>query len=166
MPEPFDVQALWAALDEQRRARSLSWAEIGRATGVSPSTLTRTQHATDLEADGMVQMTRWLGVAPEAFCPGSGPEAEAGAEVGVEVEPSGAQGVVCVDTAALYAALEHRRTRHGLSWSEVAAAMEAQRATPEALRGLRRGGRVSVQVLLSATRWLGAPTRSFLTRGQ
>jgi transcriptional regulator with XRE-family HTH domain len=160
--EPFDVQALWNALDEQRRSRSMTWAAVGRATGVSPSTLTRTQRAMDLEADGMVQMTRWLGVAPEAFCRGPAHDDVP------RVEPAGdgadEGGILRVDTAALYAALEERRTRDDLSWTEVAAAMETGRATPEALRGLRRGGRVSVQLLLSITRWLGTPSTEFFTR--
>jgi len=56
--EPFDVQALFAALDEQRQSRGMTWAAIGRATRVSPSTLAHIRHATDLEADRMIQMAR------------------------------------------------------------------------------------------------------------
>lgn len=62
---PFDVQALYAALDGQRHRRVLSWARVAREIGsVSASTIMRTKKADDLEADGMLQMVRWLGLAP------------------------------------------------------------------------------------------------------
>ena len=67
MPVRFDSQALYAALDEQRTRRGLSWAEVARETGVSSSTLTGTKRGGRLEVDGVLAMTAWLGRSIESF---------------------------------------------------------------------------------------------------
>lgn len=63
----FDPKALFAALDRQRTERGLTWAQVGRDIGVSPSTITRTKLGGRMEADGMLAMVRWLGVPAETF---------------------------------------------------------------------------------------------------
>jgi len=63
----FDSKALYAALDEQRQARHLSWQEVAKELGVSVSTITRTQKGGRMEVDGMLAMVGWLGVAVETF---------------------------------------------------------------------------------------------------
>lgn len=65
---PFDLQALFAALDEARRARGFSWAALARDVGsVSASTIRRLETASDCEADGMLELCRWLDEPPERF---------------------------------------------------------------------------------------------------
>jgi len=95
-------------------------------------------------------------MSPDAFCQSHRGNIESGP---AEIDGNG---IVRVDTAALYAALDERRTSEGKSSSEVATAMESARATPDALRGLRNGGRASTQLVVSCTRWLGEPTSEFL----
>jgi len=63
----FDAKALYAALDEQRRARGLTWADVARETGVAASTLKRTQDGGRLELDGALAMVTWLGRTVESF---------------------------------------------------------------------------------------------------
>jgi transcriptional regulator with XRE-family HTH domain len=63
----FDTKALYVALDRQRVARGLSWQQVARAIGVSPSTLTRTRDGGRLEVDGMLAMVAWLEQSVEAF---------------------------------------------------------------------------------------------------
>lgn len=63
----FDSHALYLALDEQRRARGLTWQQVGQAIGVSPATITRTKDGGRLEVDGMLAMVAWLGVPVEHF---------------------------------------------------------------------------------------------------
>ena len=63
----FDSQALFAALDRQRQERGMSWQELGREIGVSPSTITRTRSGGRLEVDGMLAMVAWLGRPVEDF---------------------------------------------------------------------------------------------------
>ena len=63
----FDARALRQALDEQRSARGLSWAQVAAETGVSVSTLSGTERGGRLEVDGMLAMVAWLGRRVEEF---------------------------------------------------------------------------------------------------
>lgn len=67
----FNAAALYAALDAQRRARGMSWAQVAAAIGVSASTLTRTKRGGRMEVDGMLAMVRWLNRTAESFTFGS-----------------------------------------------------------------------------------------------
>jgi hypothetical protein len=50
-PGRFDAAALYAALDAQRRARAMTWTQVGAEIGVSPSTITRTRLGGRMEVD-------------------------------------------------------------------------------------------------------------------
>lgn len=63
----FDSAALYRALDAQRTARRLTWAQVAAETGVSASTLRATQKGGRLEVDGMLAMVAWVGQPVEAF---------------------------------------------------------------------------------------------------
>ena len=63
----FDANALYAALDRQRQARGLTWAEVARMIGVSSTTIKRTQLGGRLEVDGMLAMVAWLERPVEDF---------------------------------------------------------------------------------------------------
>jgi transcriptional regulator with XRE-family HTH domain len=63
----FNARALYAALDEKRRSRGMSWQQVAEETGVSASTLTRTRQGGRLEVDGTLAMVRWLGRTIESF---------------------------------------------------------------------------------------------------
>ena len=66
-PGRFNAAALYAAMDAQRRARGMSWADVGRELGIAPSTLTRTKRGGRMEVDGMLAMVRWVGRTVESF---------------------------------------------------------------------------------------------------
>ena len=63
----FDSQALHQALDEQRRKRGMTWADVSKEIGVSTSTITGTRGGGRMEVDGMLAMVSWLGVPVEIF---------------------------------------------------------------------------------------------------
>jgi transcriptional regulator with XRE-family HTH domain len=63
----FDAVALYRALNQQREAKDLSWAETARIIGVSPATIARLKDGGRLEVDGMLAMVGWLGVTVETF---------------------------------------------------------------------------------------------------
>jgi len=63
----FDAQALYSALDKQRNARGLTWTQVAREIGVSPSTIARTKSGGRLEVDGMLAMVGWLDRPVEDF---------------------------------------------------------------------------------------------------
>lgn len=67
MPIRFDTRALYAALDAERQARGVTWAQVSRETGVSVSGLTNTRKGGRLEVDGMLAMVEWLGRTVESF---------------------------------------------------------------------------------------------------
>ena len=67
---PFDLGGLYHSIDQERSSRRLSWSALAREVGVSASTIRRFERAQDAEADGVLALVGWLGVAPEQFVPG------------------------------------------------------------------------------------------------
>jgi hypothetical protein len=76
----FSIASLYAALDDQRQSRGLSWtqalAEINRTSvrlsihPISRSTVAGMRTKTTAEADGALQMLIWLNRNPGEFRPG------------------------------------------------------------------------------------------------
>jgi hypothetical protein len=56
----LDVPALFGRLDEQRRARDLSWRALGRELDLPASTFSRLGQGRSLEADALVTLLVWL----------------------------------------------------------------------------------------------------------
>lgn len=63
----FNTKALYEALDTQRAARDLTWAQVAGEIGVSAATLRRTRDGGRLELEGALSMVRWLGRTIESF---------------------------------------------------------------------------------------------------
>ena len=63
----FDAASLFAALDDRRTARGMTWEQVAREIGVSSSTIKRTKAGGRMEVDGMLAMVGWLGVPVETF---------------------------------------------------------------------------------------------------
>ena len=63
----FDLHSLFLAVDEERRARGLTWSDVASDTGVALSTIRRYRVADDAEADGVLAVLCWLRAVPEAF---------------------------------------------------------------------------------------------------
>ena len=160
----FDLRALYAALDAERQARSLSWAQATREisrqpagstrTGMSTSTITGIRARTNVEADGVLQMLQWLGRSPESFVPGH-PLAQAQTACLPQVA---ADRVLRFDTKAIHDAIDAERTRRNLSWVEVAKEMCVPASS---LTYLARGSRTSFPQVMRIVRWLGRPAACF-----
>ena len=163
MDSDFDVRALYHALDERRRALGLTWAGIARAISaqfrdaparaISASTLTHTRTANVLEGDGVLQILRWLGRAPESFVPG-----RAGGAPLPDVPPDH---ILRFDTKLIHAALDERRTQRGMSWSDVAT--EIRGVAAAGLTRMSQGGRTTFPLVVRIAAWLERPVAS-LTR--
>lgn len=68
MPQKLiHVEALVAALDAERKAKSLSWRQLAKAAGVSPSTLTRMQQGKSPDVNTFSALTAWLNIPAERF---------------------------------------------------------------------------------------------------
>jgi hypothetical protein len=99
----FDLAALYRAIDRRRQECSLSWAALGRQVGVAPSTIRRFEHAVDAEADGVLALFSWCGVAPEEFVVN-------GPNVGQTLPPASG-GMVRADVALMNTFKPDRGTR-------------------------------------------------------
>jgi transcriptional regulator with XRE-family HTH domain len=155
----FDVDALAAALDAERRARGLTWAQLGRAIGeVSASTLSGLRERGTVEGDGVLQMLRWLGRTPESFLRGAASASEARDDAALPAAPP--SGVLRFDARAIHDALEARRAERGMTWQQVAAASGVGSAAT--LTRLREGGRVAFPQVMRVFAWLGQPAARFV----
>lgn len=87
MSRRIDVAALHDALDGERKSRSVSWRELARLIGVSPSLMTRMGqgHRPDLES--FAAFVQWLGQPAEKFMvqPGDAHKAP-GTQLALEAE--------------------------------------------------------------------------------
>jgi len=122
LPAPdFDIEALYDALDAQRRSRGMSWQQVAReisslfrdapARPISPSTLTGMRGRRVVEGDGVLQMLRWLGRTPESFVPGhEEPDAVAAA-----LPALGPHQILRFDNRRIYAALEAQQVERGMT---------------------------------------------------
>lgn len=63
----FDVAALHAALDSERRSRHLTWKNVAGESGVSASTLTRLSQGRHPDVNSLAALTTWLGMSADQF---------------------------------------------------------------------------------------------------
>ena len=63
----FDVAALHAAMDGQRRSRRLTWKDVAAESGVSASTLTRLSQGRQPDVNSLAALTAWLGMSADHF---------------------------------------------------------------------------------------------------
>ena len=63
----FDVMALHAAMDGQRRSRRLTWKDVAAESGVSASTLTRLSQGRQPDVNSLAALTAWLGMSADHF---------------------------------------------------------------------------------------------------
>lgn len=63
----FDVAALHAALDSERRSRRFAWKDVASQSGVSASTLTRLSQGRQPDVNSLAALTAWLGMSADHF---------------------------------------------------------------------------------------------------
>lgn len=66
-PARINVPALYAALDAQREAAGLSWRQLAKDRGLSPSTFTRLANGHRPDVDAFAALVGWLGQPAERF---------------------------------------------------------------------------------------------------
>ena len=164
--QDFDLLALYAALDHKRQALSMTWSDVARAIStrhsetpgskVSASTVTGIRRRRQVEADGVLQMLRWLDRTPESFGAARCTEEKLSAVL-PPIEP---HQTLRFDARAIYAALEAKRVANGLSWKQVA--QEIGGCAPESLTRLAKGGRVSFPRVMRVIRWTGEAASEFM----
>jgi len=63
----FEFDAFLSAVEAERKARKMSWRQIGKETGISPSSLTRLAQGKRLDIDGLIALSSWAGVEMERY---------------------------------------------------------------------------------------------------
>ena len=159
----FSLAGLYAAIDAQRQARGLTWAQAMREINgdyrpptrpVATSTVTTLQTKAVAEGDGVLGMLRWLGRAPESFIAGLTFDPTSAALPDVP-----ANKVLRLDTRRLHAALDDARQARGMTWQQVAVAIGGVSAA--SLTHLKKGGRTGFPGVTRMTQWLGRPVADF-----
>jgi len=162
----FDLVRLYEALDQQRRARGLTWAAArlqmnGSSRGgpsISTSAITGLTTRRSAEGDGVLQMIQWLGRTPESFV-ADHPDAD---DPRFRFPALTADYILRWDTQSLYAALDAARRERHLTWA--ATATEIGGFTPAMLQHLQSGGRVALPGVMRIVQWLGRPAITFTRR--
>jgi transcriptional regulator with XRE-family HTH domain len=68
MPQKLiHLDALVAALDAERQSKQISWRQLAKEAGVSPSTLTRMQQGKSPDVNTFSALTQWLNIPAERF---------------------------------------------------------------------------------------------------
>lgn len=63
----FDGEALYGALDAERRSRNLTWKQVAVESGVSASTLTRMAQGRRPDLDSLAALSAWSGLSTDDF---------------------------------------------------------------------------------------------------
>jgi hypothetical protein len=170
----FDVEALFAALDGQRQARGLTWAQVTReingsfagvagARPVSASTLAGMLTRSSLEGTIVLLILRWLDRTPESFVPGHPAPVTARTRL-PDLPPDR---ILRWDTRALYAAANAQRRERGMTWKQVADEIGGSSGrmlsgfTPGMLTGLASARHIGFPRVMRLVARLGAPAVSF-----
>lgn len=63
----FDAEGFYAALDDQREARRLTWKQVADDSDVSASTLTRMAQGKRPDVDSLAALLKWSGLSADDF---------------------------------------------------------------------------------------------------
>jgi hypothetical protein len=169
----FDIAALFAALDEQRKARALSWRGVADALWaqsavlnarrgdhpISPATITGMARRGDTTCQHALFMLRWLGRSAESYVPGA-----IIADGAAALPAAGADQRLRWNLRALYAAMDARRHECDMTWQQLAVTL---RCTPSQLTGLRTARFATSMVLaMRIVQWLKRPASDFIYAAQ
>jgi hypothetical protein len=167
-PGDFDVAALYAALDEQREARGLSWQGVAREINnsvrglpghpLSPSTMAGMLKRTSVEGNCVLLMLTWLGRTPESFVTNH-PAPNSPDKILPRTPPDR---ILRWNVPALHAALEERRTLRGMTWKQVAD--EISGFTPGMLTGLAKARHIGFPRVMRLVAWLDQPAVHFVAQ--
>jgi hypothetical protein len=162
----FDMNALHAALDDERRARDLSWSELAAKINepfkgtsslpISVTTIKNMRTKRSVTSAVVLQILRWLGRTPESFLSGRS-SLPAASEALPNAGPSG---ILRFDTRAMHQALNERRVKQGMTWKQVANQLPG--FTGSMLSNLATGPLIGFPGVMMIRQWLGVPAANFV----
>jgi hypothetical protein len=162
----FDMHELHRVLDEARRARGLSWAELAAEINrpfdgtpsipISVGTVRGMRDKRSVTSAVVLQVLRWLRRTPESFLSGSDDSAHAAGAL----PEAGPSRILRFDTRTMHAALDAKRARQGMTWKQVAG--ELPGFSESTLRNLASGPLIGFPRVMMITQWLDRPAASFV----
>jgi hypothetical protein len=165
----FDCEALFDALDAQRRESGLGWYDVAGELWQQSSDLNARREGDHPLCGGAIQrlptrgatscqyglfMLRWLERAPEEFL--TGPVVDVGA---VSLPRAGPDTRLRWNLRQLHAELNDERGARGLTWAELGAELDC---TPNRLTNLRTARMADMELVMRVTQWLGRPSAAFI----
>jgi hypothetical protein len=122
---------------------------------ISPSTLTSMATKPRATCQHALFMLRWLGRNPESFLTG-----ETADDPRFDLPLAGPDRRLRWSLKLLYAAMDEKRRQEGLTWRELAAALEC---SPNQLTGLRTARyATNIELAMRIVQWLGRPAADFV----
>ena len=166
---PFDVRALYAALDEKRIALDLTWATVARQLWelsselndrrsdhpISPATLTNMAKNPRTSCQHALFMLRWLDRTPESFLKGA-----TGDDERFALPAAGPDRRLRWSLKLLYASMDEKRRRDGLTWPALA---DLLGCSANQLTGLRTAKfATGMDLAMRIAQWMGRPAADFV----
>jgi hypothetical protein len=166
---PFDVEALYSALDDKRNSVGISWPAVAnhlwslsselndrrRDHPISPATLTNMAKKPRISCQHALFMLRWLGRTPESFLRGATVDDERFA-----LPSAGPDRRLRWSLKLLYASMDVKRRQDGLTWSALAAILAC---SPNQLTGLRTAKfATDMNLAMRIVQWIGQPAANFV----
>lgn len=69
MPDHFDTEAFYSALNAVRAKRQLTWKDVANRSGINASTLSRIGQGKNPDINGLAALLAWSGLRAEMFIP-------------------------------------------------------------------------------------------------
>jgi hypothetical protein len=165
---PFDVSALYAALESRRTEYGLSWKQVAdqlwdlsavlndqrRDHPISPSTLTNMGTHPRISCQHALFMLRWLGRSPESFLPGLSDEQR------FALPSVGSDRRLRWSLKLLHAAMDEKRQADGLTWNQLASVLGCGANRLTALRTAKFA--TDMDVAMRIVQWMGRPAADFV----
>jgi hypothetical protein len=168
---PFDVPALYSALDARRAELGLTWKQVAdqlwdlsselndrrRDHPISPSTLTNMAKKPRATCQHVLFMLRWLDRSPESFLQGAG---ATGDDPRFALPRTGPDRRLRWSLKRLYTALDEKRQSEGHTWKQLASLLDCG---PNQLTGLRTAKfATNIDVAMRIVQWTGRPATDFI----
>jgi hypothetical protein len=164
----FDCDALFRALDAERRDRGWGWYELADELWQQSAELNarRSDHplcggaVSRLQQRGATScqyglfMLRWLGRAPEDFL--TGPVVDVG---DTRLPEAGPDSRLRWNLHETYLALNEQRQARDLTWVALAEELDC---TPSRLTNFRTARLADMDLAMRTTQWLGQPAAAFI----
>jgi hypothetical protein len=160
----FDMSALFDALEAERDARGLGWAELMAEINVvfrgttsipiSLGTVRGMRGKRSVTSAVVLQVLGWMRRSPESFLVGRE------VAVGEELPVGGPGRILRFDTRAMYEALNARRIEREMTWRQVAA--ELPGFSGNMLTNLAGGPLIGFPRVMMIPQWLGVPAARFV----